>query len=58
MSCGIAEFSAGYSAHSLMHLADEAVYEATRSGKHHIVTKATPYIRDLEARLIPDTIPG
>ena len=49
VSCGIAEFSAGDTAHSLMHRADEAVYEAKRAGKHHIVTKATPYIRDLKA---------
>ena len=49
VSCGIAEFSAGDTAHSLMHRADEAVYEAKRAGKHHIVTKSIPYIRDLKA---------
>ena len=49
VSCGIAEFSAGDTAQSLMSRADEAVYEAKRSGKHHIVTRTTPYIRDLKA---------
>ncbi len=49
VSCGIAEFSAGDTAQSLMSRADEAVYEAKRSGKHHIITKTTPYIRDLKA---------
>ena len=49
VSCGIAEFSAGDTAQSLMSRADEAVYEAKRSGKHHIVTRTTPYIRDLRA---------
>lgn len=49
VSCGIAEFSAGDTAHSLMSRADEAVYEAKRTGKHHIVTRTTPYIRDLKA---------
>lgn len=49
VSCGIAEFSAGDTAQSLMSRADEAVYEAKRSGKHHIATRSTPYIRDLRA---------
>ena len=49
VSCGIAEFSAGDSIHSLMSRADEAVYEAKRTGKHHIITRTTPYIRDLRA---------
>ena len=49
VSCGIAEFSAGDTAQSLMSRADEAVYEAKRTGKHHIVTRTTPYIRDLRA---------
>ena len=49
VSCGIAEFSAGDTAQSLTSRADEAVYEAKRSGKHHIVTRTTPYIRDLRA---------
>jgi diguanylate cyclase (GGDEF)-like protein len=49
VSCGVAEYSAGDTAQSLMSRADEAVYDAKRAGKHHIVTKTTPYIRDLKA---------
>jgi diguanylate cyclase (GGDEF)-like protein len=49
LSCGIAEYSAGDTAHSLMARADEAVYDAKRQGKNHISTKSTPYIRDLKA---------
>jgi diguanylate cyclase (GGDEF)-like protein len=49
VSCGIAEYSAGDTTHSLMSRADQAVYEAKRHGKNHISTKATPYIRDLKA---------
>jgi diguanylate cyclase len=49
MSCGIAEFSAGDTAQSLMARADEAVYEAKHQGKNHIITRTTPYIRDLRA---------
>jgi diguanylate cyclase (GGDEF)-like protein len=49
VSCGIAEYSAGDTAQSLMARADEAVYEAKRLGKNHIITRSTPYIRDLKA---------
>jgi len=49
VSCGIAEYSAGDTTQSLMARADEAVYEAQRQGKDHIITRTTPYIRDLRA---------
>jgi diguanylate cyclase len=49
VSCGIAEFSAGDTPQSLITRADEAVYEAKRQGKNHIITRTTPYIRDLKA---------
>jgi len=49
VSCGIAEYSAGDTIQSLVGRADEAVYEAKRQGKHHIITRTAPYIRDLRA---------
>ncbi len=47
ISCGIAEYSAGDTPLSLMTRADEAVYDAKRRGKNHIITRALPFIRDL-----------
>jgi diguanylate cyclase len=47
VSVGIAEYSAGDTAESLQKRADQALYEAKRSGKGRVTGKASPFIRDL-----------
>jgi diguanylate cyclase (GGDEF)-like protein len=47
ISVGIAEYSAGDTRESLQERADQALYEAKRSGKGRVVAKARPLIRDL-----------
>ncbi len=47
VSVGMAEFSAGDSAESLQKRADQALYDAKRSGKGRIAVKAMPFVRDL-----------
>ena len=47
ISIGIAERSAGDTLESLQKRADEALYQAKKSGKGRLATKASPFIRDL-----------
>lgn len=47
ISIGVAECSAGDTLESLQHRADTALYDAKRSGKGRVATKASPFIRDL-----------
>ncbi len=47
VSCGIAEFSAGDTVDSLVHRADQALYEAKRRGKNRVAVKTPSFIRDL-----------
>jgi diguanylate cyclase len=47
VSCGIAEYSAGDTADSLMHRADQALYDAKRHGKNRVAIKTQAFIRDL-----------
>lgn len=47
ISIGIAERSAGDTLESLQQRADEALYQAKKSGKGRLATKASPFIRDL-----------
>jgi diguanylate cyclase len=47
ISCGAAEFSAGDTPASLLRRADEALYDAKRTGRDRVVVKAAPYVRDL-----------
>lgn len=50
LSCGVAEVSAGDTVDSLMHRADQALYEAKRHGKNRVAVKTTAFIRDLRGR--------
>jgi diguanylate cyclase len=50
LSCGLAEFSAGDTPASLFERADQAQYAAKQQGKHRVVAKARPLIRDLHRR--------
>jgi diguanylate cyclase len=50
LSCGVAECSAGDTAHSLIGRADQALYDAKRRGKNRVAIKAVPFIRDLLSR--------
>jgi diguanylate cyclase (GGDEF)-like protein len=47
ISIGLAECSAGDSLESLRARADSALYQAKRTGKGRLATKASPFIRDL-----------
>ena len=47
VSLGLAEFSAGDTAESLLKRADQALYEAKRNGKGRVAVKALPFVRDL-----------
>jgi diguanylate cyclase len=47
VSCGLAEFSAGDTFASLYERADQALYAAKHQGKRRVVSKASPYLRDL-----------
>lgn len=50
VSCGISEVSAGDTVDSLMHRADQALYDAKRRGKNRVAVKAPAFIRDLLRR--------
>jgi diguanylate cyclase len=50
LSCGIAEFSAGDTAKSLLQRADQALYEAKRAGKNRVRSREVAYIRQLMGR--------
>jgi diguanylate cyclase (GGDEF)-like protein len=50
VSCGASECSAGDTSSSLIQRADEALYEAKRTGKNRVLTKARPYLSDLMKR--------
>jgi diguanylate cyclase (GGDEF)-like protein len=47
VSCGIAEYSAGDTIDSLLHRADQALYESKRHGKNRVSVKTQAFIRDL-----------
>jgi diguanylate cyclase (GGDEF)-like protein len=47
VSAGVSEFSAGDTAASLMHRADEALYQAKHLGKNRVVAKASALLADL-----------
>lgn len=46
LSCGVTEYAAGDTIKSLLHRADEALYDAKRRGKNRAASKARPYLRD------------
>jgi diguanylate cyclase len=50
VSGGVAEFSAGDTAASLIHRADEALYQAKHLGKNRVAAKSSPYLVDLMKR--------
>lgn len=50
VSCGVSEVSAGDTVDSLMHRADQALYDAKRRGKNRVAVKAPAFIRDLLGR--------
>lgn len=50
VSCGISEVSAGDTVDSLMHRADQALYDAKRRGKNRVAVRAPAFIRDLLGR--------
>jgi len=50
VSSGVAEFSAGDTPASLIHRADEALYQAKHLGKNRVVAKASPLLSDLMKR--------
>ena len=50
ITIGVAECSAGDTLQSLQQRADAALYEAKRSGKGRVATKASPLMRDLLRR--------
>jgi diguanylate cyclase len=47
VSCGVAEYSAGDTIDSLLHRADQALYDAKRLGKNRVSTRTPSFIRDL-----------
>jgi diguanylate cyclase (GGDEF)-like protein len=47
VSCGIAEYSAGDTVDSLLHRADQALYDSKRHGKNRVSVKTQAFIRDL-----------
>ena len=47
ISIGLAECSAGDTLRSLLQRSDSALYQAKRTGKGRLATKAAPLIRDL-----------
>jgi diguanylate cyclase (GGDEF)-like protein len=50
VSCGISEVSAGDTVDSLMHRADQALYDAKRLGRNRVAVNAPAFIRDLLKR--------
>jgi diguanylate cyclase len=50
LSCGVAEYSAGDTLESMLKRADDALYDAKRQGKHRVMTKDVPFMRDLLKR--------
>lgn len=47
LSCGVAEFSAGDTAESLLERADAALYDAKQLGRNRVVGKAKPTLQDM-----------
>lgn len=47
VSCGVSEVSAGDTVDSLIHRADQALYDAKRRGKNRVSVRTPAFIRDL-----------
>lgn len=49
-SAGVSELSAGDTLASLLERADRGLYDAKQRGKNRVVSRSTPYVRDLRGR--------